>query len=112
ALATRLQQTPGLRLTDDVAAAAVHVDVVAFDDVLAPKHEADVALAVEVEDRARDLLLRRTFVARVAVESDDPASLAKAMGQALDDAVTQVAEGVRETVLQHGAGSSRRRSAR
>jgi len=112
ALATRLQRTPGLRLTDDVAAAAVYVDVLAFDDVLAPKREADVTLAVEVEDRARDLLLRRTFEARVAVESDDPAAVAKAMGQALDEAVDRVAESVRETVLQHPAGSSRRRSTR
>src|SRR5207253_3384333 len=77
ALAARLQRTPGLRLTDDVAAAALRVDVLAFDDALAPQHEANVALAVGLDDRAHGPLLRRTFAARVAVVNDDPASLAK-----------------------------------
>jgi ABC-type uncharacterized transport system auxiliary subunit len=119
ALAARLRTTPGLRLTDDLAARALHVDVVAFDDVLSPQHEADVALAVSLEDRTGAVLFRRTFAARVAVASDDPVALAKAMGAALDQAVAQVADGVRESALRrpdasgaHGPRSSRRRSAR
>ncbi|HLY36402.1 MAG TPA: ABC-type transport auxiliary lipoprotein family protein [Candidatus Binatia bacterium] len=119
ALAVRLQATPGLRLTDDLAAMALYVDILAFDDVLAPQHEANVTLAVALEDRTGVVLLRRTVEARVAVASDDPAALAKAMGEALDQTVAQVADGVRESALRRpdAAGgraprSSRPRSAR
>jgi ABC-type uncharacterized transport system auxiliary subunit len=116
ALAARLRATPGLRLTDDLAALALHVDVLAFDDVLSPQHEADVTLAVALEDRTGAVLLRRTFAARVAVASDEPVALAKAMGEALDQVVAQVADGVRESALHRpdaaSPRSSRRRSAR
>jgi Holliday junction resolvase-like predicted endonuclease len=59
ALRTRLRETPGLWLTDDPRAAALHLDVVAFDDVLTPIHVANVALAVALEDRQRGRLLER-----------------------------------------------------
>ena len=95
ALGRRLRETPGLRLTNDPQAVALHVDVLAFDDVLAPTHEANVSLAVTLEDRARGRLLMRTLDARAGIENDDPSSMAKAMGQALDDAVAQVADAVR-----------------
>jgi ABC-type uncharacterized transport system auxiliary subunit len=107
ALATRLRATPGLRLTDDLAAPALYVDVLAFDDVLAPQHEAHVALAGALEDRTGAVLLRRTFVARVAVPSDDATAFAKAMGEALDQAVTQVADGVRESALRRPDAAGR-----
>jgi ABC-type uncharacterized transport system auxiliary subunit len=98
ALKTRIRETPGLRLTDDPRAAVLHVDVLAFDDVLRPTHEANVALAVVLDETGHGRLLTRTFNARVGIDNDEPASLAKAMGQALDDAVAQVAEAVRVRV--------------
>jgi ABC-type uncharacterized transport system auxiliary subunit len=101
ALGRRLRETPGLRLTNDPQAVALHVDVLAFDDVLAPTHEANVTLAVTLEDRARGRLLMRTLNARAGIENDDPASMAHAMGQALDDAVAQVADAVRLTLQAH-----------
>jgi ABC-type uncharacterized transport system auxiliary subunit len=107
ALAARLRETPGLRLTNALDAAALRVDVLAFDDVLAPKHEADVSLAVALEDHARGPVFRRTFDARAGVEDDDPASLAKAMGRALDDAVAEVAEAVGQSL--HAQRASVRR---
>ena len=103
ALGRRLRETPGLRLTNDPQAVALHVDVLAFDDVLAPTHEANVSLAVTLEDRARGRLLMRTLDARAGIENEDPASMAKAMGQALDDAVAQVADAVRLTLQAHRA---------
>ena len=103
ALGRRLRETPGLRLTNDPQAVALHVDVLAFDDVLAPTHEANVTLAVTLEDRARGRLLMRTLNARAGIENDDPASMAKAMGQALDDAVARVAEAVRLSLQAHRA---------
>jgi ABC-type uncharacterized transport system auxiliary subunit len=101
ALGRRLRATPGLRLTNDPQAVALHVDVLAFDDVLAPTHEANVSLAVTLEDRARGRLLMRTLDAQAGIENEDPASMAKAMGQALDDAVAQVADAVRLTLQAH-----------
>ena len=103
ALGRRLRETPGLRLTNDPQAVALHVDVLAFDDVLAPTHEANVTLAVTLEDRAHGRLLMRTLDARAGIENDDPASMAKAMGQALDDAVAQVADAVRLSLQAHRA---------
>jgi ABC-type uncharacterized transport system auxiliary subunit len=76
----------------------LHVDVLAFDDVLSPTHEANVALAVVLDETGHGRLLTRTFNARVGIDNDEPASVAKAMGQALDDAVAQVAEAVRVRV--------------
>src|SRR5438874_1404894 len=109
ALRARLRATPGLRLTNDVRAVALRVDVLAFDDVLAPVHAADVALAVALEDPVRGRLLARTFDARVGIEDGDPASMAKAMGEALDDAVAQVADATRLGVQAHGASAGDRR---
>ena len=103
ALGRRLRETPGLRLTNDPQAVALHVDVLAFDDVLAPTHEANVTLAVTLDDRARGRLLMRTLDARAGIENDDPASMATAMGQALDDAVAQVADAVRLSLQAHRA---------
>jgi len=47
--------------------------------------------------------LMRTLDARAGIENEDPASMAKAMGQALDDAVAQVADAVRLTLQAHRA---------
>src|SRR5437773_6538587 len=51
ALRTRIRETPGLRLTDDARAPALHVDVLAFDDVVAPTRAANVVLGVRLADR-------------------------------------------------------------
>ena len=48
----------------------------------------------------------RRFNARVGIADGDPASMAKAMGQALDDAVAQVAA-VSLSVQRHRAGFPR-----
>ena len=102
ALRTRLRATSGPRLTDDLRAPTLHVRVLAFDDRLAPAHTANVALAVTLEDREHGRFLERTFNARVGIDNGDPASMAEAMGQALDDAVAQVADAVRVSVRARG----------
>jgi ABC-type uncharacterized transport system auxiliary subunit len=107
ALRARLRATPGLRLTNDVRAVTLRADVLAFDEMLVPTHAADVAIAVAVDDPVRGRLFARTFDARVGIENADPASMATAMGQALDDAVAQVAEAVRLSVRGHPASPPR-----
>ena len=62
--------------------------------MFAPAHAADVALAVSLWDPERGGLLHRTFGARVGIADDEPASMARAMGLALDDVVAQVADAV------------------
>src|SRR5207237_208313 len=64
ALRTRLRATPGLRLTNDLRAVALRVDVLAFDAVLAPVHAANVPLAVALEDPVRGRRFVRTCDAR------------------------------------------------
>ena len=103
ALRARLRATPGIRLTNDPRAVALRVDVLAFDDVLAPTHAANVALAVTLEDPTHGRRFVRTFDTRVGIEDGDPASMAKAMGEALDDAVAQVADAVRLSGQAHRA---------
>jgi len=107
ALRTRLHSTPGLRLTSDARAPALHVDVLAFDEVLAPTHEANVALAVTLDGASGGRLLDRRFDARVGIGDREPASMAKAMGEALDDAVAQVADAVRASVQAEKPRSAR-----
>jgi len=98
ALATALWRTPGLRLTDDSRVPTLRVEVVAFDEVLAPAPAASVALVVSLRDGERRRLLDREFAAQAPATDDDPAAMARAMGRALDDVVAQVAAAVAAAV--------------
>src|SRR5262245_61667116 len=93
ALETALRQTPGLRLTDDLRAPTLQVDLVAFEEVLTPMHVAAVSLQVSLRDRDRRLL-DRIFTAESPIASDAPSETAIAMGRALDDVVVRVATAV------------------
>ena len=101
ALRGTLSRTPGLRLTSSTRAAELRVDVVAFEEVLAPGHAATVALAASLRDEGGEARLDRTFTVSEPIVGDDPAAMARAMGRALDNAVAAVAAAVAETV---GAG--------
>ena len=101
ALAAALHRTRGLRLTDDVHAPALRVEVVAFDEVLAPAHAATVSLAASLRGADGGLLLDGTFTADAPIAGDDPATMAEAMGRALDDVTTAVATAVAAAVHAH-----------
>ena len=112
ALATTLEATPGLQLVDDVNAPRLDVEVLAFDEVVAPKHEASVVLAVTVRQGERTML-DRTYAARVVIATDDGAGTAQAMGKALDEVTKTVAEGVAKSVApRHASVPIRARRAR
>lgn len=98
ALESALRATPGLRLTDALDAPALRVDVVAFDEGLAPAHVARVALEVSLRDRARTRLVDRTFAAESPITGSGGAAMATAMGTALDGAVREVAGAVAAAV--------------
>lgn len=90
ALAATLQTTPGLRLGEEPTAARLDVEILAFDEVLSPVHEAHVALTATLRDGGQKRL-ERTFATRVPIASGDGAATAESMGRALDEVVTKVA---------------------
>jgi len=94
ALESALRDEPGLRLSDDYKAPALRVDVVAFDEVLAPAHVASVALVVSLRDDKRRRLLDRTFSTDAPIAGDTASAAAEAMGRALDQVVAEVAVAV------------------
>jgi ABC-type uncharacterized transport system auxiliary subunit len=98
ALVAALRRTPGLRLTDEAHAAALRVDVLAFDEVLSPAHTASVALAASLRGEDGRLLLDRTLTAEAPIAGNDPATMATAMGRALDEATAAVGVAVAEAV--------------
>ena len=78
----------------------------AFDDVLTPTHAATVSLAASLRDAEHGRLLDRTFTAAAPIADDDPATMARAMGRALDEATAAVAAAV-VAELRPGAASHR-----
>lgn len=79
----------------------VNAELLAFEEVLAPVHEARVALAVEVAD-ARCSRLRRTFVASRPLNGNDPGAVAHGIGEALDEVVRATGEAIRTAVARRG----------
>jgi ABC-type uncharacterized transport system auxiliary subunit len=106
ALVATLNDTPGLRLVDDLDAAKLDVEVLAFDEVLTPQHEASIALAVRLRHGTRTQL-DRTFATRTPIVSDDGSAMAEAMGRALDDVIRDVAT-ASSTALKDAKASPRR----
>ena len=98
ALESALRATQGVDLSDEPGAATLGVEVIAFDEVLAPARVAAISLAVELLDTRRRLILDRTFAAQEPIADETPAATAAAMGKALDEAVAAVAAAVDETL--------------
>jgi ABC-type uncharacterized transport system auxiliary subunit len=98
ALESALRTTPDLRLTDAFDAPSLRVDVVAFDEVLAPEHVARVSLVVSLRDRSRARIVDRTFSAEAPIAADGGSATATAMGTALDGVVAEVARAVAEAL--------------
>jgi len=94
ALARELYDRRGIRRATGPSAATLTADVVAFDDVVAPTREAYVAIVVTLVAADQRQLLVREFSARSPVAGRDPASVARAMGVALDDCVSQIGSAV------------------
>jgi ABC-type uncharacterized transport system auxiliary subunit len=76
------------------ASPLLSVELRAFEEVLAPAHEARVTLTVQMAD-ARCVRLRETFTAARPLDGDDPAALARGIGEALDEVARAVGSAVR-----------------
>ncbi|MCC6849393.1 MAG: membrane integrity-associated transporter subunit PqiC [Deltaproteobacteria bacterium] len=90
ALVATLRTTPGVRLVQEATAALLDVEVLAFDEALAPAHEAHVALAVTLRNGA-DVRLDRVFSAKAPIARAEGGAMAEAMGRALDEATRRAA---------------------
>jgi len=101
ALASALQSEAHMELTEDSRAPTLAATVTAFDEVVDPAHVADVAADVVLTRADGRRLLERGFSAESPIADDDPRSLARAVGAALDDVSGQVARSVTDA-LAHG----------
>jgi ABC-type uncharacterized transport system auxiliary subunit len=102
ALARELYDRLGLKRAGKRPPVTLETDVLAFDDVVAPTREAYVALRVSLVDDHQRILLAHDFAARSPIADRDPASVARAMGVALDDCVAQVGTAVETALRQEG----------
>jgi uncharacterized lipoprotein YmbA len=94
ALLAAFRKSARVRVAEDMHVPSLRIVVSAFDDVLAPKHVASVEATASLRDVHGELLLERPFAAEVAIGGDDPATMAMAMGGALDMVATQIADAV------------------
>jgi ABC-type uncharacterized transport system auxiliary subunit len=69
----------------------------AFEEVLAPVHEARVAVEVEVTDGAC-VRLHRTFAASRPIDGADAAAVARGIGEALDEVARTAGDAVRRAL--------------
>ncbi len=107
ALTSALQTEPGLRLSDDGDAARLEVEILAFDEILTPTHEAAVTLAATLR-QGTDKRFDRSFSARVAIADTDGATMAAAMGQALDEAVHKVVKAAAKALAPQAPAGRRK----
>src|SRR6266446_3334192 len=94
ALRAAFRKSARVRLSDDLRAPSLRITVTAFDDVLAPTHVALVEATASLRDPHGQLLLERPFSAEVPIADDNPATMARAMGGALDVVATQIADAI------------------
>jgi ABC-type uncharacterized transport system auxiliary subunit len=96
ALASALRRQAHIDLTNDARTPTLYANVTAFDEMVDPKHVADVAVDVTLTAADGRRLLERGFFAEAPISDDDPSSLGRAVGAALDDVSAQVAQAVAE----------------
>jgi len=104
AIASALRREAHVDLTDDTRAPSLSANVTAFDEVVSPTHVANVAVDASLTAPDGRRLFERRFAAEAVIADDDPRSLVRSMGAALDDVSAQVARSVAET-LKVGAPS-------
>jgi ABC-type uncharacterized transport system auxiliary subunit len=91
AVAQAIDRTPGLRRVDSGRVPTLDLELVSFDEVLAPAHEADVAVWASLRSANQAVIFEQVFAARQPIPDQEPASPARAMGAALDDVAQQIA---------------------
>jgi ABC-type uncharacterized transport system auxiliary subunit len=93
-LVQALDRTADVRRVATGAVPTLDVELVAFDEVLTPTHEAAVAAVATLRAADQAAIFDRTFAARRPIPDDTPSAVARAMGAALDEVVEQIASEV------------------
>jgi ABC-type uncharacterized transport system auxiliary subunit len=101
-LAGALEQE-GVALTERAAGLALDVELVGFEEQLAP-HLARVALDLSLTRAGAEVLLQRRVELMVAITRDDPEVVARAMASALAEALEEAAQAVAGTMSGVTAG--------
>lgn len=91
ALSAELYQRGGF-VPSDVAPRSLEVELVAFEEVLGPRHEARIALVVRVVGGAGAAAEERRIEARSPIEGSDAALVAEALALALESAAAEAAD--------------------
>jgi ABC-type uncharacterized transport system auxiliary subunit len=102
----------GIEVTSLGDAPTLSIELRRFEELLSPTHEAVVELEVGLAVAGRTRVERRV-TAREPIADDEPASVAYAMGRALDTAANEVSRTVRmQTGAERSRGSAPRPSSR
>lgn len=91
AMARALDRTPGIERVNSGRVAVLDLELVSFDEILAPAHAAEVSVVASLRDGEQRTLFERTFSVERPVDGDDAAATARAMGAALDAVVQDIA---------------------
>jgi len=93
-LARELFEIRGLRRATAGRAPVLEVQLLAFEEVLMPKHQARVEVRVLLVDSDRRSRLERTFSAAEPIADDDPVSVSRSIGRALNVLVGRISEAI------------------
>jgi ABC-type uncharacterized transport system auxiliary subunit len=93
-LENALFERRGFARTNSATATTLKASLDAFDELLAPTHEAAVALDILLTDPKGGTLIDRSIEVRKPIASDDPTAVAEALGEALAEAADQVGAAV------------------
>jgi ABC-type uncharacterized transport system auxiliary subunit len=86
------------------AGTVIFVELQHFEEVLAPVHEAHVALAIQVDRRGCDW--SRVAAARQPIADDEASSMARAMGLALEEVVRVIGRDLRRALAERRCAAS------
>jgi ABC-type uncharacterized transport system auxiliary subunit len=93
-LEDELFEVRGLRRVTRPSARSITVELLAFDDVLEPEHRGVVSLQVLLLDQGQVALLDRNFTSSRPIDGDDPETVARALGEALNEAIDAIGAAV------------------
>jgi ABC-type uncharacterized transport system auxiliary subunit len=91
AVAQAIDREPGVRRVDGGRVPTLDLELVSFDEVLAPAHEAEVEVFASLRSADQATIFEQVFAARQPIADQEPASAARAMGAALDAVAQQIA---------------------
>ena len=97
-LARELFERRGLRRALAGPHPTLEVEVQAFDEVLGPAHAARVQLLARLTDARGVSLHERTYDVERPLEGRDPGAIARAMGEALAEALRRIGDGVEQVL--------------